>query len=61
MIEKLVKKYHVKIHFNTKSGRPRKDLNEEEKIWLKTFLSRIDVSHTNPGRKDHVYGGKIDG
>ena len=62
VIEKLVEKYQVKIPFkNTKRGRPRKDLNEEEKDWLENFLSRIDVSYTNPGRKDHVYVGKIDG
>ena len=31
VIEKLVEKYHVKIPFNTKRGRPRIDLNEEKK------------------------------
>ena len=36
-------------------------MNEEEKQWLETFLSRSDVTYTNPGRKDHVYVGKIDG
>ena len=49
VIEKLVEKYHVKIPFNTKRGRPRKDLNEEEKKWLETFLSRSDVRYYNPG------------
>ena len=44
VIEKLVKKYHVKIPFNTKCGRPRKDLNKEEKKWLETFLSCSEVS-----------------
>ena len=44
IIEKLVEKYHVKIPFNTKRGRPRKDLNEEEKKWLETFLFRSEVS-----------------
>ena len=62
IIEKLVEKYQVKMPFkNFKRGRPRKDLNEEEKQWLETFLSRSDVIYTNPGRKDHVYVGKIDG
>ena len=61
VIEKLVEKYHVKIHFNAKRGRPRKDFNEEEKRRLETFLSRSEVKYTNPGRKDHVYVGKIDG
>ena len=46
---------------NSKRGRPWKDLNEEEKQWLETFLSRSDVTYTNPGRKDNVYVGKING
>ena len=36
-------------------------MNEEERKWLETFLSRNEVSYTNPGKKDHVYVGKIDG
>ena len=32
----------------------------KKKKWLETFLFRIDVSCTNPGRKDHVYVSKID-
>ena len=32
VIEKLVEEYHVKIPFNTKRGRPQKDLNKEENI-----------------------------
>ena len=51
----------MKIPFNTKRGRPREDLNEEEKKWLEAFLSRSEVSYTNPGRKGHVYVGKSDG
>ena len=30
-IEKLIEKYYVKISFNAKRDRPRKDLNDEEK------------------------------
>ena len=60
VIKKFVEKYHVKIPFNTKRGRPLKDLNEEKK-WLETFFFCSEVSYTNPGRKDHVYVGKIDG
>ena len=44
-----------------KRGRPQKDLNEEEKKWLKTFLSRSDIIYTTYGSKGHVYVGKIDG
>ena len=39
-------------------GRPRKDLNEEEKRWLIDFLAQVDLIYTNPGRKDNVYIGK---
>ena len=60
VIEKLVEKCHAKIPINTKRGRPRKDLNEEETKWFETFLSHSEVSYTNPGSKDHVYAGKID-
>ena len=42
-------------------GRPHKVLNEEENIWLIEFLNRSDISYSNPGRKDHVHIGKIDG
>ena len=51
----------MKISFNAKRGRPRKDLNDEEKKWLETFFSRSDISYTNPERKDHVYVAKIVG
>ena len=61
IIEKLVEKYHVKIPFITKRGRPPKDLNEEEKKWLETFLFRSDVSYNKPRRKDHINVGKSDG
>ena len=40
VIIKLVEKYHVKIPFNTKRGKPRKYLEEEEKNGLKhSFLA----------------------
>ena len=62
IMKKLVEKYQVKMPFkNSKRGRSRKDLNEEEKQWLETFLSRSDVTYSNRRRKDHVYVGKIDG
>ena len=54
-------KYKLRINLQQNRGRPRKELNEEEKIWLIEFLNRSDISYTNPGRKDHVHIGKIDG
>ena len=53
-------KYKLRINLQQNCGRPRKELNEEEKIWLIEFLNKSDISCTNPGRKDHVYAGKID-
>ena len=59
VIEKLANKYKVKFNFKKSTrGRPRKDLNEEEKRWLIEFLARADLTYTNPGRKDNVYIGK---
>ena len=42
-------------------GRPRKELSEEKKDWMIEFLSRSDMTYTNPGRQDNVYIGKVDG
>lgn len=62
VIEKLAEKYQVKFAFKkAASGRPRKSLIDEEKEWLIEFLARADMTYTNPGRKDNVYIGKIDG
>ena len=62
VIEKLAEKYQVKFQFKKgSSGRPRKDLNKEEKDWLIEFLSRADLTYTNPERNDNVYIGKVDG
>ena len=58
-IEKLAEKYKVTFNFKKSArGRPRKDLNEEEKRRLNEFLARADLTYTNPGRKDNVYIGK---
>ena len=61
IMQRLATKYKLRIIFQQNRGRPRKELNEEEKIWLIEFLNRFNISYTNPGRKDHVYIGKIDG
>ena len=41
--------------------RKNKDLNEEQPEWLETFWNRSDITYMNPGRKDNVYVGKING
>ena len=61
IIQRFSTKYKLRINLKEKRGRPRKELTEREKIWLVEFLDRSDISYTNPGRKDSVYIGKING
>ena len=61
IIQRLATKYKLRIDFQENRGRPRKELNEEKKIWLIEFLDRSDISYTNPGRKNHIYIGMFDG
>ena len=61
IIQRLTTKYKIRIKLKENRGRPRKELSEEESIWLIEFLSRSDISYTNPGRKDNVYIGKSNG
>ena len=59
IIEKLAEKYKVRFNFKKSTcSKPGKDLNEEEKHWLIEFLTRGDLTYTNPGQKDNVYIGK---
>ena len=59
VVEKLAEKYKVKFNFKKSArGRPRKDLNEEEKCWLIEFMAQADLKYTNPSRKDNVHIGK---
>ena len=56
VIEKLVEKYHVKIPFNTKHGRARNDLNEEEKNGLKhSFLAVKSATPTLEGKIMYMF------
>ena len=61
VIQKLATKYQLRVNLKETRGRPCKELVEEEKIWLIEFLNRSDISYTNPGRKDNVYIGKLNG
>ena len=61
VLQGLVKKYETRIQFKENRGRPRKDLSDEQQQWLTTFLERSDITYMNPGRKDCVYSGKVDG
>ena len=39
----------------------QRNLTEEQKQWLRKALDRHDLSLINPGKKDNVYIGKVDG
>ena len=47
--------------FQSRRGRKRNALNDEQREWLLEFLDRPDISTQTPGRKDHVYCGKENG
>ena len=51
----LAKKYKFCIVMNKK----KTELTEEEKQWIVDNLGRAGLTYVNPGRKDHVYIGKI--
>ena len=45
----------------SKVGRPKNELTESEKEWLKNFLDKHNITYVTPGRKDYRYVGKVDG
>lgn len=53
-IVKLIASKHFKIQFKSKGGRTKQTLSNTEEEWLFSFRQ-------TPGRKDHVYIGKVDG
>ena len=61
IIQNLASKYQMRVKLYENRGRPRKDLCEKKKEWMLEFLGRSDITYTNPGRKDSVYVGKING
>ena len=49
-MEKPAEKFKVKFNYKKSArGRPRKNLNEEEKCWLIEFLAWADLTYTNSG------------
>ena len=51
----------MRIALSKKRGRKYEDLSEEEVNWLKNYLERPEMTYINPGKKDNVYVGKVDG
>ena len=61
-IVEMIAKKHLKIQFQGRGGgRPKNTLTDDEEDWLLSFLDRGDISRQTPGRKDHVYIGKVNG
>ena len=59
VIGKLVERYQVKLQFKKKnSGRPRKELNEEEKQWLVSFFISQRHKLHQPWSKRQCLRGK---
>ena len=56
---KACNKIQIKNKVKRKLRRRRKELNEDEKIWLIEFLSQSDIGCTSLSHKDHVYFGKL--
>ena len=61
IIQSFISKYQIRIKMHKNRGHPRKELSEEKKNWIIKFLSRSDMTYTNPGCQDNIYIGKVDG
>ena len=57
----MANKFKLRIRLNlSKAGRPKNELTESEKEWLKNVLDKPNIN-VSPGRKNHRYKGKVDG
>ena len=45
----------------SKAERPKNELTESEKGWLKNILNEPDITYVTLGQKDHRYVGEVDG
>ena len=61
VISALANKFELRIKLTqSKAGRPKNELTESEKEWVKNFLDKPDITYVTPGRKDHRYVAKLD-
>ena len=61
VISALVKKFKLRIKpTQSKTGRPKNELTESEKEWLKNFLDKPDITYVTQSQKDHCYVGEVD-
>ena len=62
VISTLANKFKLRVKpTQSKAGRPKNELTESEKQWLKNFLDKPNITYVTPGRKDDRYVGKVDG
>ena len=62
IISALANKFELRIKpTQSKAGRPKNELTESGKEWVKNFLDKPDITYVTPGRKDHRYVEKVDG
>ena len=62
VISALANEYKLRIKpTQSKAARPKNELTESEKEWLKNFLDKPDITYVTPDKKDHRYVGKVDG
>ena len=61
VISNLAKKYELRIQYKKKRGPKAKHLASDQEDWLMEVFERSDLTYTNPGRRDHVYTGKVNG
>ena len=56
VVSSIAEKYNLRINLvKNKGGRPRKDLSDEQKQWLRNARDRSYLSMMNPGKKDNIY------
>ena len=62
VISALTNKFRLRIKpTQQKTGRPKNELTESEKEWLKNVLDKPRITCVTPGWKDHRYCRKVDG
>ena len=53
VVTSLAKKFQLCIVPQSENrGRPKLELNKEEKSWLTDFLGRPDITYVTPGKRD---------
>ena len=63
VLSSLARKFNLEgfMPKKSKAGRKPLILNEEEEKWVAEKLDDPSISHTNPGRNDSIYLGKVNG